>query len=186
MSGACVRIRTIKGTAHEKRLISVLLRVSLPSLLVVSLCRSALAFPSPNVPCPLPGKDSQTFLSVDELAPPIFHALQTRFGNELRNGIDMAARDSDWQETDLVEMGSPPLSFRRFIQAGHDGSGWYVWYERGGIGQSYQIAIFDLPAGAEKPRLVFHNWVERAEKLCPATLSHLRDSGDVPQDEQGW
>ena len=170
----------------KRGLKSVLLRATLPSLLVIGLCGSALAFPSPNVPCPLPGKDSQTFLTLDDVATPIVHELQRRFRNPPGNGIDMDARDKDWQETDVVMGDEPMHSIRRFVQAGHDGSRWYVWYELGGIGYSLQIAIFDLPAGADMPRLVFHNWVERAEKLCPATLSHLRDSGDVPQDEQGW
>jgi hypothetical protein len=170
----------------KRGLISVLPRTTLPSLLIVGLCRSALAFPCPNVPCPLPGKDSQTFLTVDKVAPPIFHELQRRFGDPPGNGIDMEARESDWQETDVTFEGDPVHSMRRFIQAGHDGSRWYVWYELGGIGYSIQIAIFDLPAGAQKPVLVIHTVAFDAKTLCPMTRDHLNDPAEGPEDTLLW
>ena len=48
---------------------------------VLGPCQPALAasFPSPVVPCPLPGKGSETFLTLDDVTSPIVHELQRRF-----------------------------------------------------------------------------------------------------------
>jgi hypothetical protein len=163
----------------------VLRRAILPSLLVLDLSSSAFAFPSPVVPCPLPGKDSQTFLSVDELAPPIFRELQRRFGNSPGNGIDMEARDNDWQVGDVSIGGQPLHSMRRFVQAGHDRNRWYVWYEAGGTGYSLHIVIFDLAAGAERPDVVVHTATFDAEALCSTTMAHIWDATNS-EDFLAW
>jgi hypothetical protein len=160
----------------KSKSLPALRRAALPSLLVLGLSSPAFAFPSPVVPCPLPGKDSQTFLSVDELAPPTFRELQRRFGNPPGNGIDMEARDHDWQATDTLIEGEPMLSMRRFVQAGHDRNRWYVWYEAGGGGHAFHIAIFDLPANTEMPELVIHTATFDAETLCPTTMAHIWDA----------
>jgi hypothetical protein len=160
--------------------------LTLSLLLTMADLAPAHAFPSPVVPCPLSGKDSGTFLTVEQLAPQIVHELQRRFRNPPGNGIDMAPRDADWQETDVIDGSQPMMSIRRFVQGGHEGDRWYVWYEMGGIGHSYHIAIFDLPAGAGTPRLVIHTFVDRPEQLCGETMTHLHDATDTPEVGYVW
>jgi hypothetical protein len=147
---------------------------------------TAHAFPSPVVSCPLTGKDSGPFLTVDQLAPQIVQELQRRFHNPPGDFIDMERRDAEWQETDVVVGSQPMRSTRRFIQGGHEGTRWYVWYESGGIGYSDDIAIFDLPAGANAPRLVIHTFVLRPEQLCGETKAHLHDASDTPERGLNW
>jgi hypothetical protein len=119
-----------------KNLCSPFLRPLILSLLLAMVgSATAHAFPSPVVSCPLTGKDSGPFLTVDQLAPQIVHELQRRFGNR----IDMAPRDADWQETDVIDLSQPMMSIRRFVQGGHEGDRWYVWYEMGGIGHSPEV-----------------------------------------------
>ena len=98
----------------------------------------------------------------------------------------MAPRDNDWQMTDALVATDPPLSFRRFIQAGHDAERWYVWYELGGIGHSYHIAIFELHKGAEAPHLVIHTFVDHPEELCAETKAHLHDTSVTPNEDYMW
>jgi hypothetical protein len=159
--------------------------LALPLLLAFYALTPALAFPSPNVSCPLSAKDSETFLTLDQVTPQIVRELQRRFGNPPGNGIDMAPRDHDWQVTDVITS-EVPLSFRRFVQAGHEGSRWYVWYEMGGMGHSYHIAIFDLPEGAVAPRLLLHTAVNFPEQLCSPTMAHLHDTTETPEPNYMW
>jgi hypothetical protein len=165
---------------------SLLLRyLALPLLLALCGIAPARAFPSPETPCPLPGKDSESFITLDQISPRILQELQRRFKNP-GDGIDMAPRDNEWQETDATDTSKPPLSFRRFIQAGHEGARWYVWYEMGGIGHSYQIAIFDLSEAAGAPRLVIHSFVDQPDKLCTQTKAHLHDASATPEEGYIW
>lgn len=60
----------------------------------------------------------------------------------------MARRDENFTSTDVVT-GDYPL--RRFIRAGHVGNEWFVWFERGGIAYSKNIALFHLRLGRGVP-----------------------------------
>jgi hypothetical protein len=132
---------------------------------------------SPGVPCALPGGDTQTYLRLDDMALPVRQALGRKFGDPTGMKIDMAQRDAAFQETDLIDGDKPPLSFQRFIQGGHTGRYWYVWYELGGWGYSYNIAYFELPPGStEVPQM----WRESAlgiSELCPLTTRLLAARG---------
>src|SRR6516225_8039966 len=87
----------------------------------------------------------------------------------------MAERDSSWEATDVV--GSRPLPSRRFIKGGRIRSRWYVWYEQGGIGHSYHLAIFDLAGATATPDLIVHKntWIE---DLCPVTEVSMQSVDD--------
>jgi hypothetical protein len=80
---------------------------------------------------PLAGADTQEFLSIDDIAPPIVHELQWRLGNP----IDMEPRDHDWQEMDLIVMDEPSCSVRRLSRvaeteldgmSGTSGAAWHI------------------------------------------------------------
>ena len=146
-------------------------------------CASACSrVPKPCRSLPFGGADTQEFLSIDDIAPPIVHELQWRLGNP----IDMEPRDHDWQETDLIVMDEPSCSFRRFVQGGRDGTRWYVWHERGGMAHSHHIAIFDLPKGGTTPHLLIHTWVMKPDQLCPKTKAHLHGSAATPEHGLRW
>jgi hypothetical protein len=135
---ALVRRGEFEVQSMRTQFLSILRRAALPSLLVMGLCRPTVAasFPSPVVPCPLPGKESDTFLTLDEVTPPIFHELQRRFGNPPGNGIDMAPRDGNWQVTDALIGTDPPYRFDASSRpvttaaAGMSGTSWAAWGTR--------------------------------------------------------
>jgi hypothetical protein len=120
---------------------------------------------SPGVACTIPGRDAQIFHSLADMALPVRQALG-----------DMAERDAPFQETDVID-GDQPLSLRRFIQGGHSGTYWYVWYEHGGMGLSYNIAYFDLPAGTGKVRKMWQDGALTVSELCPVTVQLLAARG---------
>jgi hypothetical protein len=87
----------------------------------------------------------------------------------------MVPRNADFQETDLVDSANGPLSFHRFIQAGHSGSRWYLWLEIGGVGFHYALIINEWRPTEAQARLITEQQVLPAENLCPQTLKHLND-----------
>jgi hypothetical protein len=95
-------------------------------------------------------------------------------GDETGRVIDMVPRDADYQQTDLIEPSSPPLSFHRLIQAGRSGSRWYVWFETGGP-LSYSLVIGEWRAGEERARLVSEEDASSGTDLCSQTLKHWND-----------
>jgi hypothetical protein len=74
-------------------------------------------------PAVRPSGRGQQNLSLGGCLPP---AIKQALVNELGDGkvVDMVPRDADFQETDLIESPDGPLSFHRFIQAGHSGTRW--------------------------------------------------------------
>jgi hypothetical protein len=153
----------------------------------IATARAAIAEPSPNPSCPFAPEDSQEFAALDRMAPQIVAELARRIPapENDRTAPIMAARDGAWQATDSVVPG--PLQFRRFIRGGRVGTRWYVWYERGGISHSYNLALFDLPPAAPAAHLVIHLAVV-LDDLCPVTraLLQLRDAEGGGLDGGDW
>lgn len=133
---------------------------------------------SPGVPCTLPGNDNQTFLRVGDMALPVRQALARKFGDSTGFRIDMAARDTAFQETDSIDSSGPLLSFQRFIQGGHTGTFWYVWYEQGGMAYSYNIAYLELPTGTNGVvAKLQYTYALTVSDLCPLTIQLLAAQG---------
>lgn len=156
--------------------------VLLVSLLTAALPQVANAFPSPDLTCRLPGNDSETFLSIDDMAPQVKQELTRRMGDPSGRHLNMAARDQEFQMGDVIV--DPTLPPRRFIQGGRIGTRWYVWYEHGGETYASNVAIFELPNGA-MPQLVFF---DTTSQLCAATKAHLNDapSDAITFDKEHW
>lgn len=70
----------------------------------------------------------------------------------------------------------PTLPFRRLIRAGGRGSDWFVWYERGGVGYSWQAVIARVPPGAQPQ--VLANAGTLSDTLCALTDGAF--AGQVP------
>ena len=145
------------------------------ALAIVLACSTAQAKspPSPKLPCQLPGEGAAAYLSLDPLPLAVKKTIARDFGDWTGHVIDMAPRDADYQESDLIEPG-PRLSFHRFIQAGHAGSRWYIWYESGGEGSRYDFIIYEWRPGSAAAQQVATQSVWRDE-LCAETLKHWND-----------
>jgi hypothetical protein len=76
----------------------------------------------------------------------------------------LADRDGQWNPYDTAPPWQP---MRRFMQGGHEGQRWYLWYERGGYTRTVHAAIYELDR--EYPRLISQFSTE-PEGLCSATL----------------
>jgi len=63
-------------------------------------------------------------------------ALQTLFGGSL----DIAEPGADFQATDVVT--DPKLPIRRLVAAGCSSDHCLVYYERGGVARTWQVALF--------------------------------------------
>jgi hypothetical protein len=87
----------------------------------------------------------------------------------------MAPRGGDFNATDVKFVGNP---MRRFTRAGHEGSEWFVWYERGGFVYSRNIALFHIRLGHANP--IVRAFVSyRQEDPCALT-DDLLDFKPVP------
>lgn len=86
----------------------------------------------------------------------------------------MADIGAPFNATDSV--GDPTLPFRRLIRAGNHGTDWFLWYEHGGIGYSWQAAIARVAPGGE-PK-VLANAGTISDTLC--TLTDGAFAGQVP------
>ena len=75
--------------------------------------------------------------------------------------------------TDSVN--DPTLPFRRMIRAGHRGDDWFLWYEHGGVGYSWQALVARVPGGEPK---VLANAGTISDTLCTLTDGAL--AGQVP------
>ncbi len=150
-----------------------LLSVAIAVLLACSGCANAAGNPSPNIPCALPGSDTQTYSSLDAMAPEIKAELARQFGDPTGEHIKMAARDEYFNVTDAIGPDQEGWPFQRFIQGGRSGTRWYVWYEYGGIAYGLHAAIWDLPANAAAPQLILSTSLPSG--LCEFTLTHWSD-----------
>jgi hypothetical protein len=113
-------------------------------LVALLLCshEAKAAPPSPAIErCEALGAETVTALR--DLPPSLIAELDRQFGGGGGGKyVALADRDQDWQPTDVIMDATLPT--RRFIQAGHVGSRWYVWYEQGGIAHSFHVALFDV------------------------------------------
>jgi hypothetical protein len=86
----------------------------------------------------------------------------------------MADVGAPFNATDSVT--DPTLPFRRLIRAGSRGDDWFVWYEHGGIGYSWQAVVARVvPGGAAT---VLANAGTITDTLCSLTDGAL--AGQVP------
>jgi hypothetical protein len=74
----------------------------------------------------------------------------------------------------------PNLPFRRMIRAGHRGPDWFLWYEHGGAGYSWQ-AVFARVSSQQAT--VLANAGTISDTLC--TLTDGVYAGQVPPYPQG-
>ena len=81
--------------------------------------------------------------------------------------------------TDSVN--DPMLPFRRMIRAGHRGSDWFLWYEHGGVGYSWQAVVARVVPGGETK--VLANAGTISDTLCSLTDGAF--AGTVPPYPQG-
>jgi hypothetical protein len=81
--------------------------------------------------------------------------------------------------TDSVS--DPTLPFRRMIRAGHRGSDWFLWYEHGGVGYSWQAVVARAVPGGEAQ--VLANAGTISDTLCSITDGAF--AGHVPPYPQG-
>ncbi len=76
--------------------------------------------------------------------------------------------------TDSVS--DPTLPFRRLIRAGHRDADWFLWYEHGGVGYSWQAVVARLAPGGD-PK-VLANAGTISDTLCRLTDGAF--AGTVP------
>jgi hypothetical protein len=72
--------------------------------------------------------------------------LQTLFGNQLQ--LDIAEPGAKFQVTDVVT--DPMLPMRRLVAAGCSMDHCLVYYERGGIAHTWQVALFHWTPSATR------------------------------------
>jgi len=97
----------------------------------------------------------------------------------------IAPRDAAWQVTDVVV--DQQLAFRRFIEAGHSETTWFVWYERGGYTHSFYLALFNERSQNDVEILV-HLAVDLKD-LCSITQALIlsrHNSGNVSFIDPYW
>jgi hypothetical protein len=127
--------------------------VAIAALSACSGCANAAKNPSLNIPCTLPGGDTQRFSTLDAMAP----------------------RDGNFNIGDALDEETVNWPFHRFIQGGRSGTRWYVWYEYGGIAYGVRAEIFHLPKGADKPEVILDQG-PNGSTLCEFTIRHLNDA----------
>jgi hypothetical protein len=71
--------------------------------------------------------------------------LQTLFGSQT---LDIAEPEAEFQVTDVV--GNPELPIRRLVAAGCSTDHCLVYYERGGIAHTWQVALFHWTPAATR------------------------------------
>jgi len=84
-----------------------------------------------------------------------------------------------WNQTDSVS--DPTLPFRRLIRAGSRGTDWFVWYEHGGVGYSWQAFVARVLPGGQPQ--VLANAGTISDTLCSFTDGVF--AGQVPPYPQG-
>ncbi|WP_240430656.1 hypothetical protein [Mycobacterium shigaense] len=79
-----------------------------------------------------------------------------------------------FNSTDSVS--DPNAPFRRLIRAGHRGADWFIWYEHGGAGYSWQAVVARVALGSAPT--VLANAQTISDTLCTLTDGVL--AGQVP------
>jgi len=99
----------------------------------------------------------------------------TQLPPELRELLPpIADIGAPFNATDSVS--DPTLPFRRLIRAGNRGSDWFVWYEHGGVGYSWQAVVARVVPGSETK--VLANAGTISDTLCRLTDGVF--AGQVP------
>lgn len=136
-------------------------------VLALSLVTAGPAAALPNTQCVL----STPVQEVQSLA---------QLPSELRKLLPpIADVGAPFNKTDAVD--DPNLPFRRLIRAGHRGEDWFLWYERGGVGYSWQAAVLRVTPGTE-PNVVADAGTV-SDTLC--TFTDGVYAGQVPPYPQG-
>jgi hypothetical protein len=86
----------------------------------------------------------------------------------------MADIGAPFNSTDSI--GDPNAPFRGLIRAGHHGNDWFIWYEHGGVGYSWQAVIARVEPGAQ-PKVIA-NAGTISDTLCKVTDGAF--AGQVP------
>ncbi len=114
--------------------------------------------PSPDLPCTGAYSRAGARQYGDLLLMPAAAVaeLVRHFGRAAATPADIAEmiapRDADWEVGDAL--GPKPLPGRRFIQGIGSGNRLLIWYERGGIAHTYQLAILDASGSSGGYRLI--------------------------------
>ena len=87
----------------------------------------------------------QIVTSVRGLPLGVRDGLQTLFGTQ---SLDIAEPDADFQVTDVA--GARALPIRRLVAAGCSADHCLVYYERGGIAHTWQVALFHWTPAATR------------------------------------
>jgi hypothetical protein len=133
--------------------------------LTVATATPAAAVPNTNCTLVTPVQEVQ---SVTQLPPEL-----------LKLFPPIADIGAPFNATDAVS--DPTLPFRRLIRAGHRDADWFVWYEHGGIGYSWQAVVARVVPGGETK--VLANAGTITDTLCSITDGAF--AGQVPPYPSG-
>jgi hypothetical protein len=128
----------------------------------VALVTPIPAGAAPNTQCAL-ATPVQEVHSVSQLPPELIRLLPP-----------IADIGAPFNATDSVS--DPTLPFRRLIRAGNRGADWFVWYEHGGAGYSWQAVVARVVRGGETQ--VLANAGTISDTLCRLTDGVF--AGQVP------
>jgi hypothetical protein len=134
----------------------------LTACVLLALVTAAPVQALPNTQCTLttPVEEVQ---SVSQLPPELLKLLPP-----------IADVGAPFNATDSVS--DPTLPFRRMIRAGRRDTDWFVWYEHGGAGYSWQVVVARVVPGAEAT--VLANAGTITDTLCSLTDGTF--AGQVP------
>jgi hypothetical protein len=145
-----------------------------PSVLLIGIALAlTTAIPAnavPNTKCTLT-TPVQEVQSVTQLPPELLKLLPP-----------IADVGAPFNATDSVN--DPTLPFRRMIRAGHRDSDWFLWYEHGGVGYSWQAVVARVVPGDHAGKVtVLANAGTISDTLCSLTDGAF--AGKVPPYPQG-
>lgn len=119
--------------------------VSLLSVLVAASQPAPAAALSEALRAHLKGERLDVVTSIRGLPLGVRDALQTLFGGQ---ALDIAEPGAEFQATDVVV--NPKLPIRRLAAAGCSIDHCLVYYERGGIAHTWQVALFSWTPAATR------------------------------------
>jgi hypothetical protein len=119
--------------------------VSLCSALVAGSQVAPSGALSPALQAHVKGERYQIVESIRGLPLGVRDALQTLWGT---NTLDIAEPGAEFQVTDVIS--KPKLPIRRLVAAGCSTDHCLVYYERGGIAHTWQVALYHWTPGATR------------------------------------